>query len=134
MHLRGRPVGGRWHGNPNLYCQSLRPSHSAPAPSDKRKKKRATSQEKDPQVRQRQPVTTFQMNRGTMRFCEGDHAYEVERVLDPATQIYSGWRFNVYRVRPGQQLLRSGEAATQEEAEKAGKKALAEVIKAEQKE
>lgn len=27
-----------------------------------------------------------------MRFYEGDHAYEVERVLDPATQLYTGWR------------------------------------------
>jgi hypothetical protein len=25
-----------------------------------------------------------------MRFYEGDHAYEVERVLDPATQLYTG--------------------------------------------
>jgi len=30
-----------------------------------------------------------------MRFYEGDRAYEVERVLDPTTQLYSGWRFNV---------------------------------------
>lgn len=45
-----------------------------------------------------------------MRFYEGDHAYEVERILDPATQLYSGWRYNLYRVRPGHELLRSGEA------------------------
>jgi hypothetical protein len=66
-----------------------------------------------------------------MRIYEGDHAWEVERILDPATQLDSGWRYNVYRVRPSNQLLRSGEAATQDEAEKAGKKALAEVLKQE---
>lgn len=68
-----------------------------------------------------------------MRFHEGDHAYEVERVLDPATQLYTGWRYKVYRVRPGDELLRSGDAPTQEEAEKAGRRALAAVIKAENK-
>jgi len=66
-----------------------------------------------------------------MRFYEGDHAYEVERVLDPATQLYTGWRYKVYRVRPGHELLRSGDAPTQEEAEKAGRRALAAVIRAE---
>jgi hypothetical protein len=68
-----------------------------------------------------------------MQFYEGDHAYEVERILDPATQLYSGWRYNVYRVRPSHELLRSGEAPTREEAEKAGKRALAEVIRVEHK-
>ena len=66
-----------------------------------------------------------------MRFYEGNHAYEVERVLDPATQVHSGWRYNVYRVRPTHELLRSGEAPTQEEAEKAGRKKLADLAKAE---
>jgi hypothetical protein len=66
-----------------------------------------------------------------MRFYEGDHAYEVERVLDPATQLYTGWRYKVYRVRPGHELLRSGEAPTQEEAQEAGRKALAAVIRQE---
>ena len=68
-----------------------------------------------------------------MRFYEGDHAYEVERVLDPATQLFTGWRYRIYRVRPNPELLRSGEAPTQEEAERAGRKALDEVIKAESK-
>lgn len=68
-----------------------------------------------------------------MRFYENDHAYEVERVMDPATQVYTGWRYNVYRIRPGQQLLRTGEAATQEEAEKAGKRVLAQLVKSEGK-
>ena len=66
-----------------------------------------------------------------MRFYEGDHAYEVERVLDPATQLYTGWRYKIYRVRPNHELLGSGEASTQEEAERAGRKALESVIKGE---
>jgi hypothetical protein len=66
-----------------------------------------------------------------MRFYEGDHAYEVERVLDPATQVHSGWRYNVYRIRPTHELLRSGDAPTQDGAEKAGRKKLAELVKAE---
>ena len=68
-----------------------------------------------------------------MRFYEGDHAYEVERVLDPATQLSTGWRYKIYRVRPDQELLGSGAASTQEEAERAGRKALESVIKAESK-
>ena len=68
-----------------------------------------------------------------MRIYEGDHAYEIERVLDPATQLYKGWRYNVYRVRPTQQLLRSGEAETQEGAELAGRKALTEIVNADRK-
>ena len=64
-----------------------------------------------------------------MRFYEGDYAYEIEPVRDPATQLQSGWRSNVYQIRPLQQLLRSGEAATQQEAERAGQKALEELIR-----
>ena len=63
-----------------------------------------------------------------MRFYEGDHAYEIEPVRDPATQLCTGWRYNVYRVRPDHKLLSSGEAPTQGEAEIAGRKALASVV------
>ena len=63
-----------------------------------------------------------------MRFYEDDHAYEIEPVRDPATQLRTGWRYNVYRIRPDQKLLRSGEAPTQKEAEIAGRKALASVV------
>ena len=69
-----------------------------------------------------------------MRIYEGDYAYEVERVLDSATQIPKGWRYNVYRVRPLDEQLRSGEAETKEAAEVAGKQVLAEIVKAEQRE
>jgi len=68
-----------------------------------------------------------------MRIYEGDHAYEIERILDPTTQLYKGWRYNVYRVRPTQQLLRSGEAETQEDAELAGRKALTEILNTDSK-
>ena len=64
-----------------------------------------------------------------MRFYEGDHAYEIEPVRDPATQLCTGWRYNVYRIRPEHKLLGSGEAPTQEEAEIAGRKALASVLR-----
>ncbi len=66
-----------------------------------------------------------------MRIYEGDYAYEVERILDPATQLSTGWRYNVYRVRPNEQVLRSGHASTKEDAERGGKRALAEVVRAE---
>lgn len=66
-----------------------------------------------------------------MRFYEGDHAYEIERIVDPMTQLFTGWRYRVYRIRPDQKVLGSGEAATREEAEKAGRKALAAAIKRE---
>lgn len=65
-----------------------------------------------------------------MRIYEGDFAYEVERVLDPATQVRTGWRYNLYRVRPTDELLRSGEVSTREEAERAGKRALNDLVKA----
>lgn len=65
-----------------------------------------------------------------MRIYENNFAYEVEQVIDRATQLPIGWRYNVYRVRPQDQILRSGDAATKERAEKRGRKALAEVIKA----
>jgi len=63
-----------------------------------------------------------------MRFYEGDYAYEVEPIRDAATQLQTGWRYNIYRIRPDQQLLRSGTAQTQQEAEKAGRTELASVI------
>ena len=58
-----------------------------------------------------------------MRFYQEDYAYEVEKVRDPATQLYSGWRYKVYRVRPVEELLRSGNAPTREDAERTGRKA-----------
>ncbi len=62
-----------------------------------------------------------------MRIYEDDYAYEVEPVRDPATQLCTGWRYNVYRIRPDNQILRSGEAPTQQQAEAAGRKVLASI-------
>lgn len=56
-----------------------------------------------------------------MRVYEDDYAYEVEPVIDSSTQICQAWRYNVYRIRPAEQLLNSGQVATREEAEKTGK-------------
>lgn len=66
-----------------------------------------------------------------MRFYEGDYAYEVERIRDSATQLYVGWRYNVYRIRPDNKLLRSGKDESQAEAERSARKVLDEVRKAE---
>ena len=64
-----------------------------------------------------------------MRFHEGDYAYELERVRDAATQLFTGWRYNVYRIRPDNKIIRSGEAQTQEEADTTARKALHSVMR-----
>lgn len=64
-----------------------------------------------------------------MRIYEGDYAYEIEPVVDPATQVSSGWRYKLYRIRPRDELLRSGDAQTKEAAEELGRRALNEVLK-----
>ena len=64
-----------------------------------------------------------------MRIYEGDYAYEVERIVSPETQLTKGWRYNVYRIRPEEQLLHSGQVATREEAEKTGKVKLKQLEK-----
>jgi hypothetical protein len=66
-----------------------------------------------------------------MRIYEGNFAYEIEQVLDPATLVSSGWRYKVYRVRPVDELLRSGEAESKEAATQAGRRELAEIVKSE---
>ena len=64
-----------------------------------------------------------------MRVYEDDYAYEVEPVIDSSTQICQAWRYNVYRIRPAEQLLNSGQVATREEAEKSGKQLLRQLEK-----
>ena len=66
-----------------------------------------------------------------MRIYEGNYGYEVESITDAATQLRSGWRYNVYRLRPIEELVRSGEASTREAAEEAGRRAMEEAEKAE---
>lgn len=63
-----------------------------------------------------------------MRIYEDNYAYEIEQILDPATRVSTGWRYKIYRVRPAEQLLNSGQAPNRAAAEEAGKQALAELI------
>jgi len=66
-----------------------------------------------------------------MRIYENNFAYELEQVIDPATQVRTSWRYNLYRVRPIDQKLSSGEASTIEAAEKTAKKEIRKLIEAE---
>jgi len=69
-----------------------------------------------------------------MRIYENNFAYELEQVVDPATQVKTVWRYNLYMVRPVDQKLSSGEAATIAEAEKLAKKQITKLTKAEPRE
>ena len=70
-----------------------------------------------------------------MRIHENNFAYELEQVVDPATQVKTTtWRYNIYRIRPVDQKLISGEAATMEAAERKAKKAVAKFTAAEPRE
>ena len=53
-----------------------------------------------------------------MRIYEGDYAYEIEQMLDPETRVSKGWRVN---------------AASKEEAQRAGKQVIQDVINEEQR-
>ena len=68
-----------------------------------------------------------------MRIYEDNYAYEIEQVIDPATLVATGWKYNVYRVRPSNQLLHTGRAASREAAEKEGRRAVQRTIQQEQK-
>lgn len=63
-----------------------------------------------------------------MRIHEGDFAYDLEQPVDPLTQLRSKWKFTIYRVKPAEQKLGSGEAQTQAAAEKKAKAWLAKII------
>lgn len=60
-----------------------------------------------------------------MRIHEGDFAYDLEQPIDPLTQLRSKWKFTLFRIRPAEEKLASGEADTREGAEKKAKAALA---------
>jgi hypothetical protein len=62
-----------------------------------------------------------------MRIHEGDFAYDLEQPVDPLTQLRSKWRFTLYKVRPAEHKLASGEADTKEAAEKKARNALAKI-------
>ena len=59
-----------------------------------------------------------------MRIHEGDFAYDLEQPIDPLTQLRSKWKFTVFKVRPSELRLESGEAETREAAEKKARAAL----------
>jgi hypothetical protein len=65
-----------------------------------------------------------------MRIHEGDFAYDLEQPVDPLTQLRSKWKFTLYKVRPAEQKLASGEADPRETAEKKAKAELAKVARA----
>ena len=62
-----------------------------------------------------------------MRIHEGNFAYDLEQLRDPSTQLLQQWKYTIYRLRPVDERLSSGEAATKEEAEKKAKAALARI-------
>jgi hypothetical protein len=68
-----------------------------------------------------------------MRIYEDNFAYEIEQVVDPATLVATGWKYNVYRVRPSNELLHSGTAGSREGAEIEGRRAVQRVIQEAQK-
>ena len=59
-----------------------------------------------------------------MRIYECNFAYEIEQVFDPSTLVPQGWKYNVYRIRPVNQLLHSGMAGSREAAELEGRRAV----------
>lgn len=62
-----------------------------------------------------------------MRIHEGDFAYDLEQPVDPLTQLRSRWKFTLYKIRPAEHKLASGEADTREAAEKKARAALAKI-------
>lgn len=60
---------------------------------------------------------------------KGDYAYELEQSIDPMTQLRQGWTFRVYRVRPVEQVVEKGEAASKDEAEKQAKRAITTIVR-----
>ena len=59
-----------------------------------------------------------------MRIHEGNFAYDLEQLRDPSTQLLRQWKYTIYRLRPVDERVASGEADTKEEAEKKARVAL----------
>jgi len=64
-----------------------------------------------------------------MRFHEGEFAYDLEPQRDPFTQLLSGWRFTVYRLRPVETVVTRGEGQTREQAEDQAKKIVSKLTR-----
>ena len=50
-----------------------------------------------------------------MRIHCGNYAYEVARVRDARTQVFTHWEFKVYQIRPYDKLLARGTNSPSEE-------------------
>jgi hypothetical protein len=64
-----------------------------------------------------------------MRIHENGFAYDLEQPRDPQTQLPLKWRYTVYKVRPMEEVLCSGEAETREEAERKARAEIAKIVK-----
>ena len=53
-----------------------------------------------------------------MRIHEGRYAYELNRVRNQQTQLWVGWEFKVFQVKPDEKLLFVGQRKGKERAER----------------
>ena len=60
-----------------------------------------------------------------MRIHEGTYAYDLEQVRNPQTQLPLNWKFTVYRLRPVEKIMCTGEAESCEDAEGKARNAIA---------
>ena len=60
-----------------------------------------------------------------MRIHEGLFAYDVAQPRDPLAQLPLKWKFTVFRLRPVEMVITSGEAETFADAEKKAKRSIA---------
>jgi hypothetical protein len=63
-----------------------------------------------------------------MRIHEDNFAYDLEQPRDPQTQLALNWRFTVYQLRPVEEIVVRGEAATRAEAERKAKAAVSKLL------
>lgn len=64
---------------------------------------------------------------------KGDYAYDLEQSTDPYTQLRTGWHFQIFRLRPIEQIVDRGEARSREEAEKLAKRVISRMVQKERK-
>jgi hypothetical protein len=62
-----------------------------------------------------------------------DYAYDLEQIVDPMTQLRKGWAYHVFHLRPTEQVLEGGEAASREEAEKEAKRVIGRLLQREKR-
>jgi hypothetical protein len=59
-----------------------------------------------------------------------DYAYDFEQLRDPLTQLAVNWKFTVFKLRPVEKAVSSGEADSREAAEKKAKRAISKLAEA----